>query len=119
MILRTTSSRVLWYPVMVYTQYQQVTISKPSALEEANMTIIIASPPETKLKEMATREGRDENTLADARLAEVLEAANRDHSEMMEGIERGRQAYAEGRPRISAREDCHLKTKRINKEQLT
>ncbi len=63
------------------------------------MTITLAPQTEAKLKEMATREGRDENTLADALLAEVLEAANRDHSETLEGIERGRQAYAEGRSR--------------------
>ena len=63
------------------------------------MTITLAPQTEAKLKEMATREGRDENALADALLAEVLEAANRDHSEMLEGIERGRQAYAEGRSR--------------------
>ncbi len=63
------------------------------------MTITIAPQTEAKLKEMATREGRAENTLADALLAEVLEAANRDHSETLEAIERGRQAYAEGRSR--------------------
>lgn len=63
------------------------------------MTITLAPQTEAKLKEMATREGRDENTLADALLAEVLEAANRDHSETLEGIERGRQAYAEGQSR--------------------
>ena len=64
------------------------------------MTITLAPQTEAKLKEMATREGRDESTLADALLAEVLEAANRDHSETLEGIERGRQAYAEGRSRL-------------------
>lgn len=63
------------------------------------MTITLAPQTEAKLKEMATREGRDENTLADALLAEVLEAAERDHLETLEGIERGRQAYAEGRSR--------------------
>lgn len=63
------------------------------------MTITLAPQTEAKLKEMAAREGRDENTLADALLAEVLEAANRDHSETLEGVERGRQAYAEGRSR--------------------
>ncbi len=63
------------------------------------MTITLAPQTEAKLKEMATREGRDENMLAEALLSEVLEAANRDHSEMLEGIERGRQAYTEGRSR--------------------
>ncbi len=63
------------------------------------MTITLAPQTEARLKEMAMREGRDENILADALLAEVLEAASRDHSETLEGIERGRQAYAEGRSR--------------------
>ena len=63
------------------------------------MTITLAPQTESKLKEMATREGQDENVLADTLLAEVLDAANRDYLEMHEGIERGRQAYAEGRSR--------------------
>ena len=63
------------------------------------MTIIIAPQTEAKLKEMASREGREVNALADDLLAAVVEAADRDHREMMEGIERGRQAYAEGRDR--------------------
>jgi len=50
------------------------------------MTITLAPQTEAKLKEMATREGRDENTLADALLAEVLEAANRDFEEACEAI---------------------------------
>ncbi len=50
------------------------------------MTITLAPQTEAKLKEMAIREGRDENTLADALLAEVLEAANRDFEEACEAI---------------------------------
>lgn len=50
------------------------------------MTITLAPQTEAKLKEMATREGRDENALADALLADVLEAANRDFEEACEAI---------------------------------
>ncbi len=64
------------------------------------MTITLAPQTESQLKEMATREGRDENTLADALLAEILEAANQEHSETLEGMERGRKAYAGGRSRL-------------------
>ena len=63
------------------------------------MTIKIAPQTEAKLKEMASREGREVNALADDLLTAVVKAADRDHLEMMEGIERGRQAYAEGRSR--------------------
>lgn len=63
------------------------------------MTITIAPQTETKLKEMASREGLEVNALADNLLAAVVEAADQDHLEMLEGIERGRQAYAEGRSR--------------------
>ncbi len=63
------------------------------------MTITLAPQTEAKLKEMASREGREVNALADDLLAAVVEAADRDHLEMLEGIERGRQAYAEGRSR--------------------
>lgn len=64
------------------------------------MTITLAPQTESQLKEMASREGRDENTLADALLAEILEAANQEHSETLDGIECGRKAYAEGRSRL-------------------
>ncbi len=50
------------------------------------MTITLAPQTEAKLKEIATREGREENALADALLAEVLEAANRDFEESCEAI---------------------------------
>ena len=64
------------------------------------MTITLAPQTEKKLVEMADREGRDTNALADALLAQVLEEAERDYKEMMAGIERGRQADAEGRSRL-------------------
>ena len=63
------------------------------------MTITIAPQTEAKLKEMASREGREVNALADDLLAAVVEAADRDHLETLAGIERGRHAYAEGRSR--------------------
>ncbi len=50
------------------------------------MTITLAPQTEAKLKEMATREGREENALADALLADVLEAANRDFEESCKAI---------------------------------
>ncbi len=62
-------------------------------------TIMLAPQTALKLTEMAIREGWDENTLADALLAEVLEARNQDFMETLKGIERGRQAYTEGRSR--------------------
>ena len=80
------------------------------------MTITLAPQTEAKLKEMATREGRDENTLADALLAEVLEAANRDHLETLEGVERGRQAYAEGRSRPFSEYMSDVLQRRQNRE---
>ncbi len=63
------------------------------------MTITLAPQTEAKLKEMASREGREVNALADDLLAAVAEAANRDHLEMLAGIAHGRQAYAESRSR--------------------
>lgn len=63
--------------------------TKPRGQQENGrntVTITIAPQTEARLKEMATREGRDENTLADALLAEVLEAANRDFEEACEAI---------------------------------
>lgn len=50
------------------------------------MTITLAPQTEAKLKAMASREGRDENTLADTLLAEVLESANRDFEESCTAI---------------------------------
>jgi hypothetical protein len=68
---------------MLYGDESTVAISET---EEAKMTITLAPQTEAKLKEMATREGRDENTLADALLAEVLEEANRDFEEACEAV---------------------------------
>ena len=50
------------------------------------MTITIAPQTEAKLKEMASREGRDVNTMADALLATVLEATDRDFEGSCEAI---------------------------------
>ena len=50
------------------------------------MTITIAPQTEAKLKEMASREGREVNALADDLLAAVVEAADRDFEESCEGI---------------------------------
>lgn len=61
------------------------------------MTITLAPQTEERLREMADREGRDTNTLAGALLAHALEEAEREFEETVAGIERGRQAYAEGR----------------------
>lgn len=63
---------------MLYGHESTVAISEA---EGAKMTITLAPQTEAKLKELATREGRDENALADALLAEVLEEANRDFEE--------------------------------------
>ena len=50
------------------------------------MTITLAPQTEAKLKEMATREGREVNALADALLADVVEAADRDFEEACAAI---------------------------------
>ncbi len=50
------------------------------------MTITLAPQTEAKLKEMASREGRDENALADALLTDVLEAVSRDFEESCAAI---------------------------------
>lgn len=63
------------------------------------MTITLAPQTAFKLNEMAIREGWDENSLADALLAEVLKARNQDFMETLKSSERGRQAYVEGRSR--------------------
>lgn len=50
------------------------------------MTITLAPQTEAKLKEMASREGREVNALADDLLAAVVEAADRDFEEACEAI---------------------------------
>jgi len=50
------------------------------------MTFTLAPQTEAKLKEMASREGRDVNALADDLLAAVVEAADRDFEEACEAI---------------------------------
>ena len=50
------------------------------------MTITLAPQTEAKLKEMANREGREVNALADDFLATVVEAADRDFEEACEAI---------------------------------
>ena len=50
------------------------------------MTITLAPQTEAKLKEMATREGRDVDALVAALLTAVVEAADRDFEESCEAI---------------------------------
>ena len=50
------------------------------------MTITLAPQTETKLKEIASREGQDVSTLADALLAASVEAAERDFEESCAAI---------------------------------
>ena len=50
------------------------------------MTITLAPQTEAKLKEMASREGRDVDALVAAVLAAVVEAADRDFEESCDAI---------------------------------
>jgi len=50
------------------------------------MTITLAPQTEAKLKEMASREGRDVDALVAAVLATVVEAADRDFEESCDAI---------------------------------
>jgi predicted transcriptional regulator len=54
---------------------------------------------ETRLKEIAAREGRDPAWLANSLLVHLLDEAESDFRETLSGIQRGRRAEAEGRSR--------------------
>ena len=63
------------------------------------MPIVLNSETEARLREKAVREGQDINTLADALLNMALEWEARDHAEAVAGIQRGLDAFAQGRSR--------------------
>lgn len=61
------------------------------------MSITITPETEARLRQKAVREGQDMNTLADQILAAVLEWEAQDHTEAVEGIQRGLNDFEAGR----------------------
>ena len=63
------------------------------------MTLTLTPQTEALLVAKAEREGEDINTLLNALLVYALQEEDRDHAEMIQGIQRGLEASAAGRVR--------------------
>lgn len=64
-----------------------------------NMKLTLTPKTEAMLLARAESEGEDVNTLLNALLVYALQEEDRDHAEMMQGIQRGLEASAAGRVR--------------------
>ena len=63
------------------------------------MTLTLTPKTEALLVAKAEREGEDINILLNALLVHALQEEDRDHAEMLQGIQRGLEASAAGRVR--------------------